>query len=269
MTTVADQHYFFPAGPSLDYVEATVDAAREVGVRLHACRGSITEGPDPDVTQSVDEVVRHCEALVTALHDASPSSRVRVALAPCGPHVDEPRLFDELAALAADHDAVRLHTHLYEHVDDEVCRARHGCTPWELLAAHGWAQDRTWLAHVVNPPPSEVPEMAAARRRHLPSHRARPAHGLGCRTRAQLPRRRLHRRLRHHRLGVERRFRPPRRPPPRARSPTAPAIPTTPNAGSPPASCSARRPAAPPTASAAPSSAASPSAPAPTSPRGT
>jgi 8-oxoguanine deaminase len=76
--------------------------------------------------------------------------------------VDELALFDELAALAADHDAVRLHTHLYEHVDDEVCRARHGCTPWELLAAHGWAQDRTWLAHVVNPPPSEVPEMAAA-----------------------------------------------------------------------------------------------------------
>jgi len=42
VTTIADQHYFFPAGPSLDYVEATVDAAREVGVRLHACRGSIT-----------------------------------------------------------------------------------------------------------------------------------------------------------------------------------------------------------------------------------
>jgi cytosine/adenosine deaminase-related metal-dependent hydrolase len=162
VTTVADQHYFFPAGQSLDYVEATVAAAREVGVRLHACRGSITEGPDPDVTQSVDEVVHHCEGLITALHDAAPSSRTRVALAPCGPHVDRPELFDEFAALAADHDAVRLHTHLYEHVDDEVCRARHGCTPWELLAAHGWAQERTWLAHVVNPPPSEVPEMAAA-----------------------------------------------------------------------------------------------------------
>jgi len=162
VTTLADQHYFFPTGPSLGYVEATVDAARAVGVRLHACRGSITEGPDPDVTQSVDEVVRHCEALIGTVHDASPGSRARVALAPCGPHVDQPELFDELAALAADHDAVRLHTHLYEHVDDEVCRARHGCTPWELLAAHGWAQARTWLAHVVNPPPSEVPEMAAA-----------------------------------------------------------------------------------------------------------
>jgi 8-oxoguanine deaminase len=162
VTTVADQHYFFPSGPSLPYVEATVAAAATVGIRLHACRGSITMGPDPDVTQSVDEVVRHSEALVDAFHDPVEGAFVRVALAPCGPHVDEPALFDELAALAADHDGVRLHTHLYEHVDDVACRQRYGCTPWEMLVAHGWAQSRTWLAHVVNPPSDEIPEMAAA-----------------------------------------------------------------------------------------------------------
>ena len=39
VTTVADQHYFHPAGPTLPYVEATIEAADEVGVRLHACRG--------------------------------------------------------------------------------------------------------------------------------------------------------------------------------------------------------------------------------------
>jgi cytosine/adenosine deaminase-related metal-dependent hydrolase len=143
-------------------VEATVAAARDVGLRLHACRGSITAGPDADVTQTVDEVVRHSAELISSVHDPAPSSRTRVALAPCGPHVDAPELFDELAALATDHDGVRLHTHLYEHVDDEVCRARHGCTPWELLAAHGWAQSRTWLAHVVNPPAHEIGEFADA-----------------------------------------------------------------------------------------------------------
>ena len=77
---------------------------------------------------------------------------MRVALAPCGVHVDELALFDELAALAADHDAVRLHTHLYEKVDAEAARERYGRTPWELLVEHGWAQPRTWLAHVVDPP---------------------------------------------------------------------------------------------------------------------
>jgi len=162
VTTVADQHYFFPAGPSLPYVEATVAAATDVGVRLHACRGSITMGPDPAVTQTVDEVVRHSEALIDAVHDPRPGARTRVALSPCGPHVDRLALFDELAALASDHEAVRLHTHLYEKVDAIACRERYGLTPWEVLVAHGWAQPRTWLAHVVDPPAAEIDEMAAA-----------------------------------------------------------------------------------------------------------
>jgi 8-oxoguanine deaminase len=161
-TTVADQHYFHPAGPTRPYVEGTINSAAQIGVRLHACRGTLTLGPDPDVVQSIDEVVRHCATLIDAHHDPRPGSMVRVALAPCGVHVDELALFDELAALAADHDAVRLHTHLYEKVDTEAARARYGMTPWELIVAHGWAQPRTWLAHVVDPPAAEIIEMADA-----------------------------------------------------------------------------------------------------------
>jgi len=162
VTTVADQHYFFPAGQSLPYIEATIQAADEAGVRLHACRGTLTKGPDPDLVQSVDEVMAHCARLIGDYHDPAPGARVRIALAPCGAHVDEPALFDELANLAADHEAVRLHTHLYEEVDASVCRDRYGCTPWELLVAHGWAQPRTWVAHAVNPPQAEINEMAGA-----------------------------------------------------------------------------------------------------------
>ncbi len=162
VTTVADQHYFFPSGPSLPYVEATVEAAATVGVRLHACRGTLTLGPDPDLVQTVDEVVAHSARLIADFHDPAPGARVRIVLAPCGAHVDEPALFDELAALAADHQAVRLHTHLYEEIDTAFCRERYSCTPWELLAAHGWAQPRTWLAHVVDPPVAEIGEMASA-----------------------------------------------------------------------------------------------------------
>lgn len=161
-TTVADQHYFFPAGPSLGYVEATVAAARQVGIRLHACRGSITAGAEPLSTQDVDEVLRHSADLITQLHDPAPGAAVRVALAPCGVHVDEPALFSELVALADDHAGVRLHTHLYEAVDTVACRERYGCTPWELLVTHGWAQPRTWLAHVVDAPQHELVEMAEA-----------------------------------------------------------------------------------------------------------
>jgi cytosine/adenosine deaminase-related metal-dependent hydrolase len=162
VTTVADQHYFHPAGPTLRYVEATIEAAAAVGVRLHACRGTLTAGPDPAVVQTVDEVVRHCDELARLYHDPTEGSRVQVAFAPCGVHVDELALFDELAALALDHLGVRLHTHLYEKVDTDAARERYDATPWELLAAHGWAGPRTWLAHVVDPPVHEIAEMADA-----------------------------------------------------------------------------------------------------------
>ena len=162
VTTVADQHYFHPAGRTLPYVEATIDAAAEVGVRIHACRGTLTMGPDPDVVQRVEEVVRPCAELIAAVHAPPPGPPARVAPAPCGVHVDELALFDELAALAADHPAVRLHTHLYEVVDTDAARERYGATPWELLVQHGWAQPRTWIAHVVDVPLVEIPEMVDA-----------------------------------------------------------------------------------------------------------
>lgn len=161
-TTVADQHYFHPAGATRPYVEATIEAAAEMGIRLHACRGSLTLGADPAVVQDVDEVVRHCAALIDAHHDAAPDAMVRVALAPCGVHADRPELFDELAVLAGDHDGVRLHTHLYEKVDTAACQARYGITPWQFLVVHGWAGPQTWIAHVVDPPAAEVAEFAAA-----------------------------------------------------------------------------------------------------------
>jgi len=161
VTTVADQHYFHPAGVTQPYVESTIAAAAAIGVRLHACRGTLTLGPDPDLVQSVDEVLRHSAALIAAHHDPDPGARVRVALAPCGIHVDELSLFDELAALARDHPGVRLHTHLYEKVDAEAARERYGRTPWELLVEHAWAGPDTWLAHVVDPPREEIAEMAA------------------------------------------------------------------------------------------------------------
>jgi len=107
VTTVADQHYFFPGGGrSQPFTEATIEASREVGIRLHACRGSLTlgrsrRGSVEDATvQGVDEVMRHSQELIERFHDPSPFAMVRIALAPTGVHVDEPELFDEMAALA-------------------------------------------------------------------------------------------------------------------------------------------------------------------------
>lgn len=168
ITTTADQHYFFPGPTPLPFVEATIEAAQELGVRLHACRGTITLGrsrggaADDELVEDVDSVVRHCQELIERYHDPEPFARTRVALAPCGVHVDAPEIFRAFAELAEDYEGVRLHTHLYERIDTEACRQRYGITPWQFLVKHGWANERVWVAHVNDPPPEEIPEFAAA-----------------------------------------------------------------------------------------------------------
>lgn len=186
VTTVADQHYFHPAGRTQPYIEGTIEAAGELGLRLHATRGTLTlgrangGGAAPELVQSMDEVLRHAQDLIETYHDPRPGAMVRVALAPCGVHADVPELFDRLADLAADYAAVRLHTHLYEQVDSAFCRERYGCTPWQFLREHGWAQERTWLAHVVDIPRREIGELAAAgvSVAHLPAPDLRMGFGL-------------------------------------------------------------------------------------------
>jgi 8-oxoguanine deaminase len=79
-----------------------------------------------------------------------------------GVHVDRPELFEAFADLAADHDGMRLHTHLYEQIDTEECIECYGITPWDFLVELGWAQSRTWIAHVVDPPLTELADFAAA-----------------------------------------------------------------------------------------------------------
>ena len=168
VTTVADQHYLHPAGPTQPFIEATIAAARALGGRLHAGRGTLTLGrkqggsADPRLVQSSTEVVRHATELIDEFHDPEPGAMVRIDLAPCGVHVDGADVFEAFAELAEDHDGVRLHTHLYEAVDTAFCVDRYGITPWQFLQRHGWASDRTWVAHVVDIPLHEIAQLAEA-----------------------------------------------------------------------------------------------------------
>jgi cytosine/adenosine deaminase-related metal-dependent hydrolase len=167
VTTVADQHYFFPGGVTAPYIEATIEAAQEVGIRLNAGRGTMTyprseggEGPE-SACQSVDEVLRHSLELIETYHDPDPLARIRIDLAPCGPHVDRLELFGAFAEIAAENPGVGLHTHLYEGVDTQFCRRRYGRSPWQVIGDAGWHNDKVWLAHMVDCPRGEIPDYAA------------------------------------------------------------------------------------------------------------
>src|SRR5690606_23805759 len=126
-TTSTDHHYVFPKGRG-DLFAATVEAAREVGLRFHPCRGSMDLGesggglPPDDVVEDIDTIMAHTEEVIDAYHDPSFSSALRVAVAPCSPFSVSADLMRASADLARA-KGVRLHTHLAETLDEEEhCR---------------------------------------------------------------------------------------------------------------------------------------------------
>jgi 8-oxoguanine deaminase len=164
-STVFDHHYVFPRGrPGI--VEAEVQAARELGVRLIAARGSMDLGasvgglPPDDLVESLDAVQAETEALHSELHERGPGARIQIAVAPCSPFSATGVLMEESAKLARDL-GLTLHTHLAETVEEEAyCRELYGCSPVEYLDRLGWLGDDVWCAHCVHLSEAEVARFA-------------------------------------------------------------------------------------------------------------
>ncbi len=167
-TTSADHLYLHPRGAG-DLLGAEIAAARDLGMRFHPTRGSMSlsvkDGglPPDDVVQDDDEILAASEDAVARHHDRSHGAMVRIALAPCSPFSVTESLMVRSAELAQRLD-VRLHTHFAENVeDDEFSLATFGCRPMEYLERTGWCTDRTWVAHCVQPDDDEVRRLGAAR----------------------------------------------------------------------------------------------------------
>ncbi|MCP5025801.1 MAG: 8-oxoguanine deaminase [Actinomycetia bacterium] len=160
-TTSTDHLYVHPAGGG-DLLAAEITAATELGIRFHPTRGSMSlsqkdGGLPPDsVVQDDDTILAESEAAVQRHHDRSPGAMTRVALAPCSPFSVTPELMARTAELAERLD-VRLHTHLAEdRGEDDYCLEHFGRRPFDHFEAVGWATDRAWIAHCVQPNPDEI-----------------------------------------------------------------------------------------------------------------
>jgi len=167
-TTAADHHYVFPRGRG-KMIDAEIEAARRIGIRFHATRGSMSVGqsrgglPPDAVVQSEDEILSDSERLIRKYHDPRPGSMLRIALAPCSPFSVSPELMRATAELARRH-GVRLHTHLAETRDEEAyCLKRFGRRPLDFLHDVGWLGDATWLAHGIHFNRREVRRLGRAR----------------------------------------------------------------------------------------------------------
>ena len=160
-TTSTDHLYVHPRGAG-DLLSAEIAAARDLGMRFHPTRGSMSlsekDGglPPDDVVQDHDDILAACEQAVARHHDRSHGAMVRIALAPCSPFSVTKQLMIDSAALAERLD-VRLHTHFAENdEDDEYSLATFGCRPTQYLNDVGWLSSRTWLAHCVKPNDAEI-----------------------------------------------------------------------------------------------------------------
>ena len=160
-STIFDHHYVFPRGRR-GIVEAEVQAARELGVRLVASRGSMDLGvsdgglPPDALVEDLDSVLAETERLHGALHETGPGARVQIAVAPCSPFSVTRRLMEESAGLAR-RLGLQLHTHLAETVEEEAyCRELYGCSPVEYLDELGWLAGDVWCAHCVHLSRDEV-----------------------------------------------------------------------------------------------------------------
>jgi cytosine/adenosine deaminase-related metal-dependent hydrolase len=163
-TTVFDHHYLFPPGRT-GLLEAEIRAARELGVRIVASRGSMDLGesegglPPDNVVEDRDDILAATDA-AAALADGD---AVEIAVAPCSPFSVTGELMRESAALAR-RLGLRLHTHLAETVEeDEYARDKFGCSPVEYIEQFGWLAEDVWCAHCVHLSPDDVTAFSLSR----------------------------------------------------------------------------------------------------------
>jgi len=151
-TTASDHLYLFPNGSRLD---DEIEAAQEMGLRLHASRGSMSLGeskgglPPDSVVEDEDQILRDSQRLIESYHDSQPGSYTQIVLAPCSPFSVTGDLMRESAALAREY-GVQLHTHLAE-TEDEVdfTIEKFGKRPVAYMEELDWVGSDVWFAHSV------------------------------------------------------------------------------------------------------------------------
>ncbi len=175
-TLSTDHHYVFPHDrPGI--FQALVDTARELGLRFHPCRGSMSLGesegglPPDTVVEKEEAILAHTEAMINRYHDPKPGSMCRVVVAPCSPFSVTPKLMRASAEHARKH-GVRLHTHVAEALDEvRFCLDTFGRRPVELMEDLGWSGDDVWYAHGIHLDDAEIDRVAEAKTgiAHCPS----------------------------------------------------------------------------------------------------
>lgn len=182
-TTSSDHLYIFPNDCRLD---DEIEAAREIGIRFHAARGSMSVGekngglPPDSVVEAEEAILSDTRRLIETYHDPGRFAMLRVAVAPCSPFSVSQALMRESAALARSY-GVRLHTHLAENSNDVAYSLeKFGVLPGDYAREVDWVGEDVWHAHCVCLNEREISIMARTGTGicHCPSSNMRLASGI-------------------------------------------------------------------------------------------
>jgi len=186
-TYTADHHYVFPKGAKHTLIDTQIMAAKEIGMRFHATRGSMSLGvedgglPPMSVVQAENVILEDSQRLLDTYHDAEDYAMTRVALAPCSPFSVTDTLMKETAKLARK-KKVMLHTHLAETVDEEeFCLHKYGLRPFELMESLDWVGEDVWYAHGIYLNDQEISRLKGSGIAHCPTSNMKLSSGI-CRT---------------------------------------------------------------------------------------
>ena len=182
-TTAADHLYLFPNGSKLD---DEIAAASEIGLRIHASRGSMSLGeskgglPPDSVVDTEKNILKDSQRLIQKFHNAKRGSMVQIVLAPCSPFSVTTNLMKQSAKLAREY-GVHLHTHLAETEDEEqFCMQRFGHRPVGYMQEVDWVGKDVWFAHAVHVSETEIKVFAKHKCgvAHCPTSNMRLASGI-------------------------------------------------------------------------------------------
>jgi 8-oxoguanine deaminase len=164
-TTTTDMLYLHPPNRG-DFFRATVNAGKEIGMRFHPYRGSVSVGesngglfPD-DIVETPREITRATFKAFLAHNDPEPFSMTRVGAAPCNVFTSSAEDYRAAAEMSKDL-SMNIQTHAYESSDEAAYVAeRYGFRPLEYLCSLGWAGTRASLTHCIYIGSAEVQDLA-------------------------------------------------------------------------------------------------------------
>lgn len=185
-TTTTDMLYLFPKGKK-GFFEATIQAARDIGIRFHPYRGSMSLSrkngalfPD-DVVEDSDTIASETESMIRKYHSADRDAMLKIGIAPCTIFTSSAQDYKNASSLSKRY-GVNIQTHLSEsEFENAYATKNYKKRPLAYLGDLGWEGERVSFTHCINVNAQEIKSLASKKSNvvHCPISNARSPIGEG------------------------------------------------------------------------------------------